>query len=179
MLAVTTLALALAACGPSAGESAGPNGADLPQRVSGASGAVRANPGATPYPTGFVLMVVEDRGGQVRVSSGQIGEIARLSPMERRAVQASWQSASTASRKGVYCARLVDPQGRAAAHRCITPSTAAHLAPRNAASMPADAPLAVVAFALRLPWPATATGGGWQVAVDAPGGRSAAWRPRP
>ena len=174
VLALGLVAL-MGACGPSA--STGPARAQTPAPATGASSAEAAIPGAAPG-SAFALVVVEDRGGQLRISAGQVGRLARLSPRELRAVNAAWRAGQVAARPGTYCGRLVDPQGRPAARRCLTPRVTAHLAPRNSGSAAVDAPLSTIAFALRLPWPATATGGGWQLVVEAPDGRNANWRPR-
>ena len=177
-LGATIVLVGLLGCGRSAGDGVGQPNVPPAQGPDRTTVAAQPAASAAPLPTGFVLLVVEDKAGRVRISSGQIGEIARLSPLERRAVQGTWQATAAAARAGLYCARLVDPQGRAAAHRCVAPRTTVHLAPRDANSPAAAAELDVVAFAVRLPWPATATGGGWQLMVHTPDGRSASWRPR-
>ncbi len=127
----------------------------------------------------FSMLVVEDRGGQLKIKSGHLGLLERLGARERRAVTAAWQQPAQAEiRPGVYCGRLLDPAQRQTAIRCVQPRVAAHLAPRKTGDPAVNAPLATVAFALRLPWPATATGGGWTLEVGAPDGRTATWRPR-
>lgn len=172
------LGLICCSCGRGPGDNANQAGAPIQQGSVGTPTVVLPTAAAAPYPAGFVLLVIEDRAGQLRVSSGQVGELARLSPRERQAVQRAWLASAPRQRPGVYCAHLLDPLGTATAHRCFAPQTRAHLAPRDGQSGAAEASLDVIAFALRLPWPATATGGDWRLTVGAPDGRSASWRPR-
>jgi hypothetical protein len=125
------------------------------------------------------MLVVEDRAGQLAVKSGHVGELTRLGPAERQSVMRAWQHMPMTPRgPGVYCGRLLDPSQRQAAVRCVQPRSTAHLAPRKAGDPAVEKPVGTIAFALRLPWPVTATSGGWTLEIGAHDGRTATWRPR-
>jgi len=165
-------------CGPKQGNEVPGGGAVQSQPVT-AQPADSPKTAAVDKAQGFALLVVEDRAGQLAVASGHLGQLARLGVKERRGVLAAWQQPAPATRRaGEYCGRLLDSARRQAALRCVRPRNTAHLAPRTAGAPPTDKPLNTVAFSLRLPWPATATGSGWTLEIGAPDGRTATWRPR-